>query len=63
MIDYNGAKWEMGQCIDDNVMYFLLKGRNDKRYSHYHISKEEAKMIANDLLKVAVNGEDKLKHL
>ena len=62
MINYNGAKWEMGQCTDKRVMYFLLKGKGDKRYSHFHISKEEAIQISNDLLQAAVNDKDNIRH-
>lgn len=62
MINYNGAKWEMGQCTDKEVIYFLLKGRNDKRYAHFHISKKEARMIANDLLQASVNDVDNIRH-
>ena len=61
-MNYNGAKWEMGQCVDEDIMYFLLKERHSKRFSHFHISKEEAKQIANDLLQVAVNGKDNIRH-
>lgn len=62
MINYDGAKWEIGQCTDKEVIYFLLKGRNDKRYAHFHISKKEARMIANDLLQASVNDVDNIRH-
>ena len=61
-MDYNGAKWEMGQCTNNDIIYFLLKERNSKRYSHFHISKEEAKQISNDLLQASVNNRDNIKH-
>ena len=61
-MNYSGAKWEMGQCTDKDIMYLWLKGRNDKRYSHFHISKEDAKQLYNDLLRVAINGDDNVKH-
>lgn len=62
-MNYNGAKWEMGQCTDDSVIYLLLKGRGDKRYAHFHISKEDAKQLYNDLLQVTLLGEDNIKHI
>lgn len=61
-MNYNGAKWEMGQCNDKDIIYFLIKERNSKRYAHFHISKEEAIQISNDLLQASVNGQDNIKH-
>ena len=61
-MDNNGAKWEKGQCTNNDIIYFLLKERNSKRYSHFHISKGEAKQISNDLLQASVNNKDNIKH-
>lgn len=42
-------KYEMGTTSDEDIIYFNMKGNNDKRFSHFHINNEEAIQLHKDL--------------
>lgn len=56
------AKWEMGNCTDPKIIYLSLKGRYDTNYRHFHLSKEEAKMLINDLQTIVDDESGNIKY-
>lgn len=52
--------WEMGECTDKSIIYLNLKGMNDSRYSHFHITKSDVEMLISDLQTLLDNNNDRL---
>lgn len=53
------AYWEMGQCIDEDIIFLSLKGRIDSRYSHFHLAKSDVKLLIRDLQTLLSNQDNK----
>lgn len=55
------SSWEMGECNDHKTIYLNLRGMSDKRYAHFHIQKEDVKILINDLQKLIDNQDERLQ--
>lgn len=55
------AEWEAGNCTNPDVIYLNLKGRMDGRFSHFHIMKEDVKLLIKDLQTLVDNEDERVK--
>lgn len=55
--NYYKSTWEMGNCSDKNVIFLNMKGMADSRFSHFHITKDDVKLLIKDL-EMLINNED-----
>lgn len=66
MIEYKKSpdyfsSWEMGECTDKNIIFLNLRGNTDKRYSHFHISKQDVKLLISDLQTLLSNKDERIQ--
>lgn len=43
------VQYEMGTTNDPNIIFLNLKGKNDIRFSHFHLNDEDAAQLYKDL--------------
>lgn len=43
------TRYEMGTTSDENIIYFNMKGENDKKFSHFHLSIKDTEQLHKDL--------------
>ena len=53
------SSWEAGECTDKNTIFLNLRGNSDKRFSHFHMSKEDTQILINDLQMLLDNKEER----
>lgn len=60
--DYYKSTWEIGNCTEKNIIYFNLKGMADSRFSHFHITKDDIKLLIQDLEMIINNNDENLNY-